>query len=105
MSISGRASIERIGAVFRLILAIGLAATLGVAAPERTPAAVDEAQVSSLQVPPGFRVNVFAEGLGYVRFMTFSPEGHLVASSPSLAQYGDTCGGGSCPAGEGRVFI
>jgi len=48
---------------------------------------------------------VFATGLGYVRFMTFSPAGDLVASSSSPDQYGDACGGGNCRPNEGRIFV
>jgi glucose/arabinose dehydrogenase len=89
----------------RLLIVLGLVAMLHGMAALAAPARVDEQQVASLRLPPGFHINVFAEGLGYVRFMTFRPQGDLVASSSSRENYGDTCGGGSCPANDGRIFI
>ena len=88
-----------------LMAALSLAAALGGVAALAAPARVDDQQLATLRLPPGFRINVFAEGLGYVRFMTFSPQGDLVASSSSREQYGDVCGGGSCPPNQGRIFI
>jgi glucose/arabinose dehydrogenase len=64
-----------------------------------------EQLVANLQLPPGFRANVFAEGLGYVRFMAFSPTGDLVATSSSRDLAGSGCGGGGCTADDGRVFV
>ncbi len=92
-------------ALVRLLLSLSFATALGSAGAIASPARFDEQQLDALQLPPGFHVNVFAEGLGYVRFMTFSPRGDLVASSSSPEHYGDVCGGGSCPANQGRIFV
>lgn len=94
----------------RLLFACMLAAgTLGVVlrsgVATATPGAVDRQELAALRLPPGFHINVFAEGLGYVRFMTFSPRGDLVATSSSRELYGERCNGGNCPANEGRIFI
>ena len=44
------------------------------------------AQESSLRLPPGFQVEVFATGLGAPRFLAVSPSGDLFASVPSRGQ-------------------
>ena len=92
--------------VFAGVLAVG---TLGVVlrsgVATATPGGLDDQQLAALRLPPGFHVNVFAEGLGYVRFMTFSPQGDLVATSSSRELYGERCNGGNCPPNEGRIFI
>jgi glucose/arabinose dehydrogenase len=63
-----------------------------------------EAELANVQLPPGFRVSLFAEGLGYARFMAFSPHGDLMVTSSSRLQAGQGCGGGSCADHDGRVF-
>jgi glucose/arabinose dehydrogenase len=40
--------------------------------------------VENLRVPPGFRVGLFASGLGAARFMAFSPAGELYVTSRDL---------------------
>src|SRR5262245_14322087 len=89
----------------RLLIVLGLAATLGGAVALAAPASLDAQQLAMLRLPPGFRINVFAEGLGYVRFMTFSPQGDLVASASSPEHYGERCNGGTCPPNDGRIFV
>ena len=69
--------------VQRLIVALALAGTVGGAAALAAPGQPSRQRAGNLQLPPGFRVNVFAEGLGYVRMMAFSPRGDLVATSSS----------------------
>lgn len=51
---------------------------VGAAAPPELPHALD--------VPRGFRVQVFADGLSGVRFMALSPHGELTVSRPSKGQ-------------------
>jgi glucose/arabinose dehydrogenase len=48
-------------------------------APSTAPAAVTEvaAPPNPVQLPPGFGISVYAEGLGKARFMAYSPEGVL----------------------------
>jgi len=46
----------------------------------------DDVVESRFRVAPGFEVELFAEGIGNVRFMGFSPGGDLIASQPRLGQ-------------------
>jgi glucose/arabinose dehydrogenase len=90
--------------VQRLIVALALAGTVGAAAALAAPGQPSQQQPGNLQLPPGFRVNVFAEGLGYVRMMAFSPQGDLVATSSSPTNTEGQCGGGGCGQDIGRVL-
>jgi glucose/arabinose dehydrogenase len=89
----------------RLLLALAVATALGGAAAIAAPSHLSEQQLSTLELPPGFRINVFAEGLGYVRFMAFSPQGDLLATSSSRQVASTTCSGGTCTPDDGRVFL
>jgi glucose/arabinose dehydrogenase len=89
----------------RLLAALAVAAALGGAVATASPAAPEVQQLDTLQLPPGFHINIFAEGLGYVRLMTFSPQGDLVASSSSRELAGAQCSGGTCVPNDGRVFV
>lgn len=42
--------------------------------------------LSSIRLPDGFKIQVFAEGIPGVRFMTLSPQGELMASLPRRGQ-------------------
>ncbi len=91
-------------------LARGLAVVLGVSVlagsvAAARPSVVTQEQLAQLQLPPGFRVNVFAEGLGYVRMLAFTPRGELVAASSSRSVAGTDCNGGACVPNDGRVFL
>jgi glucose/arabinose dehydrogenase len=44
------------------------------------------AQESTLRLPPGFRIETFAPGLGAPRFLAVSPAGDLFVSVPSRGQ-------------------
>jgi glucose/arabinose dehydrogenase len=90
--------------VQRLIVALAFAGTLGGAAALAAPGQSSQQQAGNLQLPPGFRVNVFAEGLGYVRMMAFSPRGDLVATSSAPDTREAQCGGGGCGPNLGRVL-
>jgi glucose/arabinose dehydrogenase len=87
-----------VGAVV-LLVAVAAASVAGASS------TISEQQLAGIQLPPGFRINVFAEGLGYVRMMAFTPAGDLVAISSSRTLGGQGCGGGSCTADDGRVFL
>ena len=45
-----------------------------------------EGAAEQVQIPPGFRVEVFATGLGGPRFMAWSPSGDLTVSIPRRGQ-------------------
>ncbi|HLI28717.1 MAG TPA: PQQ-dependent sugar dehydrogenase [Chloroflexota bacterium] len=92
------------------VLASGAALLLALAAGRAVsavPAPVSPAQqqLANIQLPPGFRINLFAEGLGYARFATVSPQGYLVVTSSSRAVAGQGCSGADCVPNDGRVFI
>ncbi len=91
--------------ITRLLLVLALGLLFGSAVALAAPSATLDEQLAAIQMPPGFRINVFAEGLGYVRFMTFSPAGDLVATAPSRSLSGAGCSGGPCPQNDGRVFV
>jgi glucose/arabinose dehydrogenase len=93
------------GRLLASLLAAVAAAALSGPVARAVPAQVDEQQLATLQLPPGFRINVFAEGLGYVRFLAFSPQGDLVATSSSREVAGPNCSGGVCVPNDGRVFV
>ncbi|HWP28183.1 MAG TPA: hypothetical protein VNM50_01440, partial [Chloroflexota bacterium] len=93
------------GRLLVALLAALAAAALSWPVARAVPARVDEQQLATLQLPPGFRINVFAEGLGYVRFLAFSPQGDLVATSSSREVAGPNCSGGVCVPNDGRVFV
>jgi glucose/arabinose dehydrogenase len=78
---------------------------LGGTAAGAAPPRISEQQLGTVELPPGFHISVFAEGLGYVRMMAFNSEGDLVATAPSPALAGDSCGGGSCTHNDGRVYL
>lgn len=61
---------------------IGLIALLAVCA----PAAWSPAQEGAVRLPPGFRIETFASGLGAPRMMAVSPSGDLFVSVPSRGQ-------------------
>lgn len=42
--------------------------------------------LSSIRLPDGFKIQLYAEGIPGVRFMTLSPQGDLMASIPSRGQ-------------------
>jgi hypothetical protein len=50
------------------------------------PAARVPAQEGAVRLPPGFRLETFASGLGAPRFMAVSPSGDLLVSVPSRGQ-------------------
>jgi glucose/arabinose dehydrogenase len=50
------------------------------------PAAWAPAEEGAIQLPPGFRMDTFASGLGAPRFMAVSPSGDLFVSVPSRGQ-------------------
>jgi glucose/arabinose dehydrogenase len=50
------------------------------------PAAWISAQEGAVRLPPGFRMETFASGLGAPRFMAVSPSGDLFVSIPSRGQ-------------------
>jgi glucose/arabinose dehydrogenase len=50
------------------------------------PAAWAPAQEGAIRLPPGFRIDTFASGLGVSRFMAVSPSGELFVSVPSRGQ-------------------
>jgi glucose/arabinose dehydrogenase len=50
------------------------------------PAAWSPAQEGAVRLPPGFRIETFASGLGAPRMMAVSPSGDLFASVPSRGQ-------------------
>jgi glucose/arabinose dehydrogenase len=50
------------------------------------PAARVPAQEGAVRLPPGFRMETFASGLGAPRFMAVSPSGDLFVSVPSRGQ-------------------
>lgn len=69
------------GAVRRARL-LGLAGLLAACA----PAAWSPAQESTVRLPPGFRIQTFASGLGAPRMMAVSPGGDLFVSVPARGQ-------------------
>jgi len=83
------------------VVTAALAGSVALAAPSR----VSDQQLSAIQLPAGFHVNVFAEGLGYARMMAFNGQGELVVTAPSRDLAGDTCGGGNCTRNDGRVYL
>ena len=89
----------------RLAVVAAIAATLVGAAGVAARSSVTERQLGAIQLPPGFRVNVFAEGLGYARMMAFNSQGDLVLTAPSREVAGDTCHGGNCTRHDGRVYL
>lgn len=50
--------------------------------PARSPAADGSLPPGKIHLPPGFRISVFASGLGEPRFLAFSPRGVLFVSIP-----------------------
>lgn len=62
-----------------LTAACGLAAGCGPGSPASGPPA---GSVDRLQVPDGFAVAIWAEGIPFVRMMAWSPDGTLVVSQP-----------------------
>ena len=92
-------------AVTRVAVVAAITALLGGAIALAAPSRVTEQQLGAIQLPPGFRINVFAEGLGYARMMAFNGQGELVVTAPSQDPAGDTCGGGSCTRDAGRVYL
>ncbi len=50
------------------------------------PAAWAPAQEGTIRLPPGFRIDTFASGLGGPRFMAVSPSGDLFVSIPARGQ-------------------
>src|SRR4051812_37883076 len=95
--------VTRIGT--RLLVAAAILTGLAVSVAVAAPPAVTEQQLSTLRLPAGFHVNVFAEGLGYARMMAFNGQGELVATAPSREPAGDTCGGGNCTRNDGRIYL
>ncbi len=91
--------------VGRLVLVAALASALGATVAVAAPSRVTEQQLGSVQLPPGFRINVFAEGLGYARMMAFNSQGELTVTAPSRELAGDACNGGSCARNDGRVYL
>ena len=89
----------------RALSVVAVVSALGAAVALGSNSTVTEQQLAQLQVPPGFRIDVFAEGLGYVRMMALTPAGDLVATSSTRALAGQGCGGGSCIADDGRLFL
>ena len=89
----------------RLLGATLVVSALGAAAALGAGSSVTEQQLAQVQLPPGFRINVFAEGLGYVRMMALTPAGDLIATASARVPAGQGCGGGSCVADDGRVFL
>ncbi|MDM0032260.1 PQQ-dependent sugar dehydrogenase [Variovorax sp. J22P271] len=49
---------------------------------EPTPVKFDEALLARLQLPPGFKVNVFAKNLQHARWMNVGPNGDIYLSRP-----------------------
>ena len=92
-------------ALARLLVALALATTLGGAVAAAAPGRVSEQQLGAIQLPPGFRINVYAEGLGYARMMAFNGQGGLLVTAPSQDLAGDTCNGGGCARNAGRVYL
>src|SRR4051794_41481442 len=85
----------------RLLIVAAISAALAVSVTLAAPSRVSEQQLGTIQLPAGFRVNVFAEGLGYARMMAFNGQGELVVTAPSREVAGDTCGGGGGCGGDG----
>ena len=66
----------------RRSLLFGLAALLAACA----PAGWSPAQDGAIRLPPGFRLDTFASGLGSPRFLAVSPSGDIFVSVPSRGQ-------------------
>jgi glucose/arabinose dehydrogenase len=88
-----------------LVVVLVSAAALGGGGAVAARSGVSEQQLGAVQLPPGFRINVFAEGLGYARMMAFNGQGELVLTAPTRDLAGDTCSGGTCRRDDGRVYL
>ncbi len=89
----------------RLLGGLLVAAGLALAVAGTAASSVTEQQIGQLRLPPGFRISVFAEGLGYARMLAFTPRGDLLVTSSSQTVAGPECSGGTCVADDGRLFL
>jgi glucose/arabinose dehydrogenase len=68
---------------FVFILILKLAVTIAMAQPSAAPSEKDmEALAARLTVPSGFRISLYAIGLGTARTMALTPKGDIILSAP-----------------------